>query len=695
MTRFCNKLKAKNKELAVVNASNASHDANHKWSLLSFLKKPVLAIALFSLCTTSYADLIIDKIITLQQEYLNEPINEVDEAIFAKDQFQYSRLDYLLKNYENKLNELFQQDKLFANFFKKYENGNNLLHIASIIGDGIIFNKLQQLADHKTLVELANAPNDFGLYPIDYCNPFNRKMFREILLLSNNLLTLNDLLKKYAKSIINSLIEFDINYATDAPLRLRFGEEYKGPNALTDKDFYEFMSRIAIDNNSNNADILLSAETVIYGAACLKLRPDLIPYNIWKYILIDDATELDKEIKIRYNFDFQQIFCEYSLVDIAAECGSLKCFNYFIAKKCPITKNSILCATSGGNLSIITALRQLGCKLDNEMMSEAIRTHQHEIVKWLLLQVEINSMTANKIVDATKALNFPNVKFFVQVLTKFVNYASADSGNTALHLASKIGHIAIVDFLLKNGADPDLCNIDGLSALNFASEYGKVDIIQLLLKNAKNQYLIARCPHFAASNNHVAALKLFEQSGLDMNFYDQNLQYPINLAAKNGHLEATKLLYDYYKKDKKITFLPSLTPLHLAAEFNQIQIAQFLLENNEDVDNAQNRENLTPLHIAAKNNNIEMVNLLLKYKANPNIHEYPSGKTPLHYSISHPNVYILEKLINAGAKIDAEDIFGNTPLHYANTINNKQAISTLIKHNANPIYINRIGEKAI
>lgn len=637
----------------------------------------------------------IDKIINLQDSFLTDPVDEQVETLFAQDKFQYVRFDYISIEYERKVSDFLEQQKFFDDVFKKYEDGNNLLHIASIVGDSVIFNKVKQSIGREALIKLANTPNDNGAFPIDYCNTLNRGMFREILLMTNNLITIKSLLKEHARSILNAAIEKYINYATDLPLRVRLGDKYKGPNAMDDEELYDLMTEIIVRDHSENADLLLEAKTVIYFSACLKLRPDRIPYNIWKHIFIDDSVALDKNVKLLYKFDFAQTFCEYSLIDIAAECGSIKCFNYLIAQKSQITKNSILCATVGGNMSILTALTQRGCILDQEMLYETIKMHQHEVFKWILLHVDLSKMECDPIIYATKALNVPAVKFFVHVLKKFINSLSADSGNTALHIASKIGHYAIVSFLLNNGALVDICNVEGLTPLNLASEYGNIDVMSILLQCSNNMYLVARSAHLAAANNKVAALQFLSDHGVDMNLYDKILTYPINVAVKNGHVEATKFLYEFYKKDNVAKFFPEKTPLHLAAEFNRPEIAKMLIEQNEDVDNNQNRTNTTPLHIAVKNNNVAVVSVLLKHKSSVTAVDYPTQRTPLHYSASAIDTSIIQDLLSAGANVDAQDIFGNTSLNYTTKSKHTKASDVLLMNNASSNIINKVGARQI
>lgn len=55
------------------------------------------------------------------------------------------------------------------------------------------------------------------------------------------------------------------------------------------------------------------------------------------------------------------------------------------------------------------------------------------------------------------------------------------NGKTALYLASANGHVEIVYFLLKNGADPNICDVDDTSPLMVAEWKKYTEIVVLLL----------------------------------------------------------------------------------------------------------------------------------------------------------------------------------------------------------------------
>jgi ankyrin repeat protein len=66
-------------------------------------------------------------------------------------------------------------------------------------------------------------------------------------------------------------------------------------------------------------------------------------------------------------------------------------------------------------------------------------------------------------------------------ITNLVNDFELDKRFTPLLLAATNGHIALVRLLLERGADPNIGNLDGVTALHNAVYENQLDIVALLL----------------------------------------------------------------------------------------------------------------------------------------------------------------------------------------------------------------------
>lgn len=132
-----------------------------------------------------------------------------------------------------------------------------------------------------------------------------------------------------------------------------------------------------------------------------------------------------------------------------------------------------------------------------------------------------------------------------------------------------------------------------------------------------------------------------------------------------------------------------LPPLHLAAHMRSVDFARLLLDNGADV-NAESvhpdESKLSPLHFASRDGDLALVDLFIARGANVSA-EASIRNTPLHMAAAYGvGAEILASLIKAGARVDAQDLEGYTPLHlsiYAHAVGPEAALAQvheLAKH---------------
>lgn len=122
--------------------------------------------------------------------------------------------------------------------------------------------------------------------------------------------------------------------------------------------------------------------------------------------------------------------------------------------------------------------------------------------------------------------------------------------------------------------------------------------------------------------------------------------------------------------------------LNGAAFHGHWQLCQFLLERGADPDHPLPDTAETPLHAALCKTNSEahtqVVRVLLAASANPNCPTKPSvetegfmrdcrtrAETPLHRAAAFGTAEAIQLLLDAGARIDARDMNGDSPLTWA------------------------------
>lgn len=101
--------------------------------------------------------------------------------------------------------------------------------------------------------------------------------------------------------------------------------------------------------------------------------------EIYYTIENDDVQELNR-IVTNPNFYNRN----NNILSFAALMGSINCFKYLILNNFPISKDTMKCAVSGGNMTIIQILEQKGFTVEESNIEMAIKFHRVEIFDWIL-----------------------------------------------------------------------------------------------------------------------------------------------------------------------------------------------------------------------------------------------------------------------------------------------------------------------
>ncbi|MBW2279071.1 MAG: ankyrin repeat domain-containing protein, partial [Deltaproteobacteria bacterium] len=159
------------------------------------------------------------------------------------------------------------------------------------------------------------------------------------------------------------------------------------------------------------------------------------------------------------------------------------------------------------------------------------------------------------------------------------------------------------------------------------------------------------------------------------------------------------------------------TPLHSAAKYNHVSTIELLLKRGAKPSVNATNDGFTPLHLAVIDRRLEAVKILIATKADLEARD-DRGRTALHWGPfayapqpkhmyaklgePHDTVWVdpgpavvIEMLLDAGAKIDARDKGGNTPLHAATNIGSVRGVEMLLKRGADKNAVNDKGQKPI
>ena len=107
----------------------------------------------------------------------------------------------------------------------------------------------------------------------------------------------------------------------------------------------------------------------------------------------------------------------------------------------------------------------------------------------------------------------------------------------ALRWASQHGHATVVELLLQAGANVHACDDE---SLRWASENGHATVVELLLKSGANvSAWDDEALRYASENGHLAVVELLLQAGANVRASDDEA---LRLASENGHAAVVKLL---------------------------------------------------------------------------------------------------------------------------------------------------------
>jgi ankyrin repeat protein len=157
--------------------------------------------------------------------------------------------------------------------------------------------------------------------------------------------------------------------------------------------------------------------------------------------------------------------------------------------------------------------------------------------------------------------------------------------------AAARGDREAVRALLKQGADVNAAQGDGMTALHWAAERGDAALAEMLL--------------YAGAN--VAAMTRIGQ------------YRPLHLASQAGSAPVVRALLQAGADPSARTTTSGVTPLHLAAASGNAEAVTLLVDRGADVDAAESEWGQTPLMFAASYNRADAIGVLLRRGADPRV----------------------------------------------------------------------------
>ena len=174
----------------------------------------------------------------------------------------------------------------------------------------------------------------------------------------------------------------------------------------------------------------------------------------------------------------------------------------------------------------------------------------------------------------------------------------------------------------------------------------------------------------AAANGNLDILSYLVEQGANVNAssssgrytfppFDNIFQYtPLIVTFRNGHFDAFTFLIDK-GADVNLQDHDGYTALHYAVESENFDAFSWLVYNGADV-NLQYRNGQSALHFASS----DICQCLIQNQADIDVRD-SHYCTPLMQASCNNDVKKVAMLIENGAKVDLQDVDGNTALHHA------------------------------
>jgi ankyrin repeat protein len=251
------------------------------------------------------------------------------------------------------------------------------------------------------------------------------------------------------------------------------------------------------------------------------------------------------------------------------------------------------------------------------------------------------------IVDAAKSGDAKTVRTLVRQSAD-LNAAETD-GMTALHWAVQRRDLETTDLLLDAGADFRIANRTGAKPLYLAAINGDAAVITRLLDAGDDANAVLTTEGetvlmLTAHTGNPAAVKVLLDRGAEANAQQFRGQTALMWAAAEGHTDVVRLLLTrgadpslQSRASTKPERRPpgGMTALLFAARQGKLETARALLDGGANIDQA-GADNTSPLLIAVLNGHYELASLLIERGANPNVAD-ANGRTPLYAAIDLRN----------------------------------------------------------
>ena len=452
---------------------------------------------------------------------------------------------------------------------------------------------------------------------------------------------------------------------------------------------YEHKVRILkVDSGSISIMLLLPKEKLHHFIVSSSQKLQFMRLTGIFRLQIGDITVFEE--RENKNFSFESAFLESS------QCGDNEAVQFLLGLGVNVNfsnsegQTALILASESGQEEVVEMLLSAGANIHHldKYGQTALMVSKANKIFLLLLQpnADIKILKHDGLTQLMIASDVGHLAVVDSLLRLNNNLnVQTKSGWSAIMFASSNGHLQVVELLLEKNADPNVCTNSGCTALMFTSYNGYHQVVEILLKKGANPNIQANdgwtALLSASQCGHHQVVEVLLKNGADPNIQAIDGLTSLIIASGNDHLEVVALLLKACA-DPNMYYNDGLTALMFASENDCLHIAELLLKENAD-PNAHDNEGWTPLMYASQKGHVNIAESLLKENADPNAHDN-EGWTPLMYASQKGHVNIAESLLKENADPNVRSNTGWTALLLASRNGYSNVVVMLLLYKANP-----------